>query len=157
MPKRAVLTPVEKVAAQAAKKQKLADDKLQAKQDGWRLVDKKIECFYPAADDLPREDAFLRFQIRGSTHRTRFSVFRKFFTDEIMMKIKINFEPAALYLGGSLKSGNARVFRPKLRYMWQALAIEIRLIGLQEKQAEGAGIKRPLRASVERATEYFKN
>ena len=40
--------------------------------------------------------------------------------------------------------------------MWQTLAIEIKLIGLQAKPKEGSGIKRPLRDSVEKARAYFK-
>ena len=91
MPKRLSLSPAQRAAD---KKARLADARRLAREDGWRLVDKTKECFYPASDDLPREDAFLRFRIIGSTHPTRFSVFHKIFTDEIMEKIKDSLAPS---------------------------------------------------------------
>ena len=56
MPKRLPLIPLEKAQIAAEKKQRIADAKRSAREDGWRLVDKTKECFYPNADGLPLDE-----------------------------------------------------------------------------------------------------
>jgi len=86
-PKRVAMTPAERAAANAAKRARIQEEKVAARQAGWRLVNKTEECFYPSADLLPPKDQYMRFNIRNSFLVTRFSIFRRFVTDELMTKV----------------------------------------------------------------------
>jgi hypothetical protein len=139
------LSPSQAAAAAAAKRARVAEAKVKARQEGWRLVNKELEVFFPQSDELPTTEQFLEFNIRGSRNPSRFDIFRRFVTTELLEKVKARWTAANLMIGGIQKtSGNPKLMKPTLRYMWQALAIEIRLIGLQDKVAEGDAIKNPL-------------
>jgi len=126
------LTPSEKAANAAAKRARIKEAKDAARADGWRLVGKTTECFYPKADELTSNKSFLDFNICAATQPSRFNIFRQFVTDKLMEQVKARWKADNFKLGAKHKSGSAKIFTPNLRYMWQTLAIQIRLLGSQK-------------------------
>lgn len=96
--KRSASSPADKVLDAAAKRARLADERQTARQTGWRLVDKKSECFYPVADTLPKHEQYLQFNIRSSSSLSRFSIFRRFVNDNLMEQVRESWTPEQLRL-----------------------------------------------------------
>lgn len=102
-------------------------------------MDSSKECFL--LDEAPRTGAFLSFKMKyGPNRRTSYyDIFKCFFTDDLMDHLYIKFESADLLLRsrrnmnkeGEIISFTPSTFILKLKYMWQALAIQIRIIGNQ--------------------------
>lgn len=150
---RTALTPAEKAAENVAKRKRLADQRDTARQAGWRHIDKKVECF--VLDELAPMDAFLSFK---RIHAPRFiDIFQRFVTDELITKVMNRWSDKDLYLGDTTKAGSPKQLKPTKKLVWQTLAIQVRLIGLQNKSTENDPIKNPLNHFIKDCIEYFKD
>jgi hypothetical protein len=78
-------------------------------------------------ETLPANDSFVRLRLR--TKLSLFEIFRRFVTDEVIVGAMGLWRAEDLMLGGASTSGNPRKVTPKLRYVWESLAVYISLCG----------------------------
>jgi hypothetical protein len=129
----------------------LADERDAARQAGWRHVNKKEECF--VLDALPPVDAFLVFK---RLHTPKFiDLFQRFVNDDLLTKVANRWTVNDLFLGDKTAAGSPKRLIPTKKLMWQTLAIQIRLIGLQKKSTENDPIKNPLKTFIQECIQYF--
>jgi hypothetical protein len=122
----------------------------------WRFVDTTKECYL--LKELPRNDAFIRFSLIGGQNRATsyLDIFRRFVTDEVMDDLQRNFRSEDLILSnrtyrdkfGVITSVVPSSFKLSRRYMWQALAVQIRIIGRHEK-------KKGIQKIIQGCIDYF--
>lgn len=120
-------TAAEKIVTANEKRQKILEAKETSAQEGWAFVNTAKECFF--LDALPTDDAFPMFKQRVGV--TFLSIFRCFVTEELIDLVKASWKPEDMFLGGKLKSGNPRTVLPLNKYIWQALAVYVRIVGRQ--------------------------
>jgi hypothetical protein len=141
--KRVPTTP-EIMARNAEKRQRLLEAKRICRQDGWRRVEQSKEAF--VLDALPPEEAFLSYNIR--TNKSLLTIFRIFLSDEVVKMVMDNWSPDDLRLGGDTRAGSPRSVTAKVKYVWQALAFYVKLVGDQRESKQNNTITNPLRTFV---------
>ena len=77
-------------------------------------------------ETLPANDSFVRLRLR--TKLSLFEIFRRL-TDEVIVGAMGLWRAEDLMLGDTSTSGNPRKVTPKLRYVWESLAVYISLCG----------------------------
>ena len=101
----------------------------------WRLIDTTKECFL--LDELAVADSFLTLRMRKTTHQVSyFKIFNRFITDDIMDKLYTGFNPDDLIMQRRANKNNQnkiishtfKRMKLKMQYMWQSLAVQIRII-----------------------------
>jgi len=92
------IDPATRAANAAAKRARIAEERNSTRQQGWRPVNLKEECFYPKGDDLPGAESYLQCNIRptmigtrDAISPTRFEIFRRFITDELIIAVLVSF------------------------------------------------------------------
>lgn len=100
---------------------------------------------------LPKKYRFV--SIQRINKLSLLTIFRKFITDELIQKIFNNIDPSALILN---KARNW-ILKPTLSDILIALAITIRIYGLQNKAHADVGNDRPLRTAIVEAITHFED
>ena len=78
-------------------------------------------------------------------------------TDELLTKVSERWVVKDLYRGDKTAAGSPKLFRISKKQMWQALAIQVRLIGLQKKCTENDPVKHPLKKFIRECIDYFND
>jgi len=141
----------ERAAVAAEKRRKKLEEEDELTQQKWRFVDRKQECFL--LDSLPAEDVFLELNLRNQTC-SFFDIFHRFMTDEVAQRLYNSIHEDDMVMHHRA-SGGAHSFVMKKEYVWQALAIQVRIIGQQIKSNEANPIHRLLSASVKQCRGHF--
>lgn len=121
--------------------------------EGWRRFDTKKEAL--RIDELPPNDAFLDCNLRKDS--TLLSIFTHFVTDHIMDTLMSNFDTDKLVMKKRKHTNTFQHMRLKMTDMYQALAVQIRIIGLQVHTHENTHNVNPLQARVKEAIEHCRN
>jgi len=102
---------------------------------------------------LPPAEAFISFKRIHAP--TTLQLFRRFITDELLTKVSERWTVTDLYRGDKTAAGSPKLFHISKKQMWQALAIQVRLIGLQKKSTENDPLKHPLKKFIGACIDYF--
>lgn len=96
---------------------------------GWRFIDSSKECFVPEECEPSKEFLTLKCRAEGIS---LIDIFRKFITDDIIQDI-IAVYPEKLIVGKQVSSGIPKAMNIKVSYIWQALRVQVRIIGKLQK------------------------
>lgn len=146
------MTSEERVQRNLEKRQRQIDARDAATRQQWRPIDPKQECFL--IDELPPADAFLTLNIRRPS-ATYLDIFTKFVTDEVADKLfaSLSIEDTIL---SYRKNGSPHCFAFALPLVWQTLAVQVRMIGEQQRSTENNPQPRFLRKGITAALNHFK-
>ena len=120
---------------------------------GWRDANKNGECF--VRDNPNPSNMFPIFILRGP--RTLFQIFNHFVTDELIRKILSDFKDKDFELGGTTRHGNPRLACFSISDVWQALAVQVYIVGVQKRSTENEKNDSPLKTSIKNALLFFAN
>ena len=111
------------------------------------MVDTDKECFLP--DPVDPDKRFPVFNIRGN--HLLWYIFHHFVPNLLLSDMINSFPDKDLMLGGANKSGNPRLIKPTVGEVYQLLAIQIYIIGIQNVPLENECNSTPLRDSINNA------
>lgn len=124
------------------------------KKEGWREVDVTKECFM--IDELPPEKAFLSLNI-PLREASLFQIFHKFVDDRVMNDLYSALDPDELVMEWRSDLQPKKKIDLKMWQMWETFAIQVRIIGNQQKSCENEVVERPLKKSLNEARSHFRN
>lgn len=146
------LTAEEKAAENAAKRKAQFDAEDMAVANAWQSIDANKECF--RIDQYAPNDQFLVLKKRGAAV-TSLDLFTSFITPHIVERLLHDFPADSLVLGVNNRSGNPRYFKLTSSIIWQAIAVQIRIIGRQNIAGENNPLPRNLTYNVNEARNHF--
>ena len=144
-------TSEEKATEAAGKRARHAQGIQEAMAESWQYMDNKKECF--VLDALPYEKAFLTLKLRrAGSNVSFFKIFNQFIDDEVMDKLYNEFTDEDLILQRRFVNVNSRLrtkkvaghicMALKMKDLWKAMAVQIRIIGRGVKSTENNPMKR---------------
>lgn len=148
--------PAVKVKEIAEKTKSKADIKKIAKQEGWRLVNPKMEKF--SLPDVGQMHSFATFADRSLGNKTLFQIFSQMINADLITTVITSVDRSEwtcstlhqhvpVYITGN---------EINFRFVWRSLALYIRIQGLQNKPLRSKPAMRALRANIEEAKDYFR-
>ena len=128
-------------------------------------MDNKKECF--VLDELPYEKSFLTLKLRrAGSNISFFKIFNKFIDDEVMDKLYNEFTNDDLILQRRIVKDTRYNTKKvvghicmdlKMKNLWIAMAVQIRIIGRGVKSTENNPMKRGMETSVNEAIDHFRS
>ena len=145
-------TPGEKLAENAAKRRRQAEDRDAARMAGWRPMNNKQECFIMTQPAY--EDCFpMLVDVRSVP---LVDVFLRFVNEELVQSVIEGFSDEDKTLSFRKTRGTYAVFHPTINMIYLVLAMHIRIIGNQVRSSENDPQVNPLRRSLDEGRAHFE-
>jgi len=121
---------------------------------GWRDVNTSEECFI--LSEIRPEDHWATLKLRNSGTNL-FQIFNSFVTDSLVDKIVTRYNDENHTFGTSKTHINHKRYYVRKKHIWQAFAVQLYIIGRQERPVEVRKNVNFKRIKIEEARSYFQS